>query len=303
MKLIALLSCLPLVAGCASDDSTGADSGGASATDDSLHGGVVVSFVPPADGLDGYATLIGRFLDGPTPQARALELDSEIGDCQLLVPIIPFCSTPCAPDVCTADEVCTKYPTPRSVGTLTVDGLGSPLTLEPASSMIVYQSPSLPYPPCAEGSTVSAAADGLKLEAECIAPLELTGPDPIPVTSGEVVSVSWVAPTSSTTSRIQIGLDISHHGGQKGEIKCNVPDTGSFDIPEPLVTKLVSLGLAGYPTISVNRLSTGVAAGHPHVELVLTAGVTRAVDTGVTSCQENDQCADGQMCLPERICG
>ena len=190
-----------------------------------------------------FPLVIGRFFDAPTPSAFPVELDTEIGDCRLLLPARPFCSTPCTPDVCTADEVCTKYPVPLSVGALAIDGFGSPLMLQAATTMQVYQSPSLPYPPCTEGAPVSASAEGFALEAECIAPLELTGPDPIPVNAGEPVQVTWAAPQSSTSSRIRVGLDISHHGGTKGEIQCDAPDTGSLEIPEPLVTKLVELGL------------------------------------------------------------
>ncbi|HVJ16420.1 MAG TPA: hypothetical protein VM686_13355 [Polyangiaceae bacterium] len=288
-------------AACSSEDSDSPDGG--TTTDDSLHGGVVVTFAAPTDDQDGYATILGRFFDGATPNAIPLELDMEQDGCELLVPALPFCNTPCAPDVCTADDVCTPYPAPTSVGTLVIDGLGSQLMLQPASSMVVYQAPSLAFPPCEEGAAVSATGDGVALEAECIAPLELSGPDPIPVSSGEAVQVEWLPAAAAASSRIRIGLDISHHGGSKGEISCDVPDTGSFAIPEPLVTKLISLGLAGYPTISVNRVSAGTDASKPNASLVLTAGVERAVDTGVTSCQDDVECADGQSCLPERVCG
>ncbi len=302
---LALAMILLFAPACASNDADepAPGAGGGSSGEDGLYGSVVVTFAAPSDGNEGYASVLGRFFDGATPSAFPLELDTEMGDCRLLVPLLPFCSTPCTPDVCTADEVCTKYPAPLGVGALTIDGLGSALTLQAASSMQVYQSPSLPYPPCAEGSAVSASAEGIALETECIAPLELTGPDPIPVSAGQPVELSWVPAQSSTGSRIRVGLDISHHGGTKGEIQCDAPDTGSLVIPEPLVTKLVELGLAGYPTISVNRIAIATAADHPNVELLLSSGTIRAVDTGVSSCQEDIECADGQTCLPQRICG
>jgi hypothetical protein len=263
---------------------------------------VIVQLRPASEDGDGYTTLIGRFFDGPTPDALPLELDSEEAECQLLVPVFPFCSEPCAPDACTADDVCTPYPEALGAGTLTIEGLGDALMLQPASALQVYQSPSLPNPACAAGDPVTASVPGLSLEAPCIGQLELMGPDPIPVQSGAEVELSWAPPTT-TGSKIRIVLDIAHHGGKKGEIDCEVADTGSFAIPEPLVTKLVALGLAGYPTISVTRVSVGTESSQPNVELVLSSNVIRAVDTGVASCQEASQCPADQDCLDTHVCG
>jgi hypothetical protein len=288
--------------GTGSSSSGSGGTGTSAGTSGQARGSVVVSLAAPSDDAPGYTTVIGRFFAGPTPDPFPLVLDSEQAGCQLLVPALPFCSESCSPDVCTADDVCTSYPAPLNVGTLTVKGLGEPLMLAAATSMVVYQAPSLAYPPCQEGTTVSVSAPAFALEAECVAPLTLTGPDPIPVKAGASVQVSWQPATVASSSRIRIGLDISHHGGKKGQIDCDVPDTGSFEIPEPLVTKLVGLGLAGYPTIAINRVSLGVAADNPEVSLVLSSAVTRAVDTGVTSCQDDVECPDGQTCQMVGIC-
>lgn len=267
-----------------------------------LRGSVVISMVAPSAENEGYSAVLGRFFDGPTPPAIPLELDSEQDDCKLFVPSHPFCETPCAPGVCTADDVCTEYPTPVAVGALTLEGLGETIQVEPSTSMSIYQSPSLPYPPCADGSTVTASAADFALEAECILPLELSGPDPIPVAAGEPVRVTWEAAPATAHSRIRIGLDVAHHGGKKGEIDCEVPDTGSFDIPEPLVTKLVGLGLAGYPTISISRVSVGTDAKLSDVVLLMSQSLQRAVDTGVESCQEDVECTAPKVCGPTRTC-
>lgn len=278
--------------------SAGTDAGGAPA----LRGSIVVSMVAATTENEGFTAILGRFFDGPTPPPIPLVLDTEQGDCKLYVPSHPFCETPCSPDVCTADDVCTKFPTPLGVGPLTIEGLGPTLQLEPSTSMSIYQSPSLPYPPCSDGDPVSASAQGFMLEAECIAPLELSGPDPIPVSAGEPVHVAWLPAPEGNGSRIRIGLDLAHHGGKKGEIDCEVPDTGSFDIPEPLVTKLVGLGLAGYPTISVSRVSVGTDAVQSELVLLVSENKQRAVDTGVKSCQEDSECTAPEMCAADRTC-
>lgn len=285
-----------------SPNSGGSGGGGnAPSVDENVHGSVVLSLIAPTDTGDGRASLLGRFFDGATPEALPLKLAEEQGDCRLMVPALPFCSEACAPDVCTADDVCTPYPKPQDVGALSVSGLGDALELTPKSSMFIYQPASLAYPPCAGGDPIKVTGAGLALDANCVTPLELSGPDPIPVKSGESVKVEWVAQAGDAT-RIRIGLDISHHGGKKGEIDCEVADTGSFEIPADLVTKLINLGLAGFPTINVNRVSVGSASGAPNVSLVVTSDVTRAVDTGVESCLDNSACKAPQTCSQAGIC-
>jgi hypothetical protein len=268
-----------------------------------LHGGVVVTLHAPLDDGDGYTTAIGRFFSGPQPEILALEPRLEQDGCTLFVPRAPFCSNPCAPAVCTADDVCTDYPEPRDVGTLSLSGLGEALALSPASTMVVYQSPSLAYPPCEVGTSVTAAATGVSLRADCIAPLQLSGPDPIPVKSSEPVHLTWLAAARGAASRVRIKLDVSHHGGSKGEIDCEVPDSGAFDIPAPLVTELIGLGLAGFPTINLNRVVVGTDPAHPNLSLVLSSDATRAVDTGVVSCLDKSACPADQMCLDGGTCG
>jgi len=280
----------------------GSSTAGTSTATGDILGSVVVTLNAPLDDGEGYSALIGRFFAGPTPDPFPLKLDTKEADCELKVPLLPFCNEACSPDVCTANDVCTPYPTPVAVGNIAVSGLGAALKLEPASSMIVYQSPSLAYPPCEEGAKVSATSDHFSLEADCITPLELTGADPLPVKTGEVVHVTWIAAATGTGSRIRIGLDVSHHGGKKGQIDCDVPDTGSFDIPATLVTKLIGLGLAGYPTINVNRVSLGTDTKNAEVSLLLSSAITRAVDTGVKSCLDDVECDDGQTCSMAGIC-
>ena len=279
----------------------GSGTAGTTSTATDVRGSVVVSLNAAVGDGEAYTSLIGRFFNGLTPDPAPLKLDTKDASCELKVPVLPFCNEPCSPDVCTADDECTPYPAAVAVGNIAVSGLGDALSLSPATSMIVYQSPSLAYPPCEAGAKVAASADGFALEAECIAPLELTGPEPLPVKTGEVVHVTWKAAASGAKSKIRIGLDVSHHGGKKGQIDCEVPDTGSFDIPEALVTKLIGLGLAGFPTINVNRVSLGVDAKNAEVSLLLSSSVTRAVDTGVKSCLDDAEC-DGQTCSKAGIC-
>ena len=108
--------------------------------------------------------------------------------------------------------------------------------------------------------------------------------------------LAWNAPAMPDIARVQIRLDISHHGGKKGEIDCDVPDTGSFTIPASLVTELVDLGLAGFPTIQVAREVSGTSQAQPKIALLVSSPVEREVDTGVKSCTMDIDCPAGQHC-------
>jgi hypothetical protein len=104
-------------------------------------------------------------------------------------------------------------------------------------------------------------------------------------------------------SRIRISLDLAHHGGKKGEIECEVPDNGAFEIPEPLVSELVSLGLAGFPTVNVTRLSQSNSTAPAQVSLVISASVEREVDSGVQSCLADSSCFAPDVCRADKTCG
>jgi hypothetical protein len=256
-------------------------------------------------GTPAFTKFLGIVYDHPSPDVLQLELDSEQNGCRLMVPKTPFCSPSCgSTGVCTDENVCTPWGQSQDVGVVHVTGLGpSELVLEPFPPGYMYQPNStLPYPPCIEGSAIMVQTTAFHVQAKCIAPLTLLGTDPIPVMAGNGVALSWTPPGQSGATRIEIQLDISHHGGKKGEIDCNVADTGSFTIPEPLVTKLVSLGLAGYPTIVVRRVSTGYSLTDKIIRLTVASGVERSVNTGVRSCSEASDCPTGLQCRADLTC-
>jgi hypothetical protein len=190
---------------------------------------------------------------------------------------------------------------------LHVHGLGgSDLDLDPSPpSAPSYQAvPTLPYPACSEGDDVTASAPSFTTAAKCVGALELTSAVPIPVVSGQAMHLTWRPPARAGLSRVQIELEISHHGGYKGQIECDVADSGAFDVPAPLVSALVALGRAGYPTVKVARTSKGTAPAHPGVALVVGSRVEVDVDTGVISCgaDSSPPCPDGQTCGTDYTC-
>lgn len=258
----------------------------------------------PGVGMRAARSVIsGKLYDGPIPNSMPLHVAMHMGSCQLLKPSLPFCTPACAQDrVCVASNTCQAYPKTKNAGELSVLGLASPVILPAVPPSFAYQSSELAYPPCNEGSEVTLLAMGQTALNRCVAPLTMARNDALPVRLGQPLRLAWNAPSLPHLSRIQIRLDIAHHGGNKtGEILCDVDDTGTFDVPAPLIDALINLGLAGAPSVIVSRTSSVPLPSHPSVGFVVSSRVERAVDTGVITCFDNAACPEDQICDRQRI--
>ena len=284
---------------------------------DVLAGTFLVNLVAPDGSLGtaGYTSLVGKVTDGPTPSTLVWTDSSSAGGCKLRKPRVPFCETACTGGaICVDDNKCQSYPKAQSVGTVRASGFktaSGPMefTMDPVAGSYQPGNVSLPFPAFAEGDALKLEAGGgvyapFSLSSAGIAPLSLLS-DPIPVTSGQPVKLVWNPPGKSGISTIRIKLDISHHGGTKGMIECDAADSGSFEIAASLVTELLNLGTAGFPTIVVTREATrGTAVIAPgRVELSVASAVERAVQIpGVVSCTETAQCTSGKTCQSDLTC-
>jgi hypothetical protein len=329
--LVACLAVLPLhvaLAACGGDDSPStqpaAGSGGARAaagspapgtagTAPELYGYFNVTLNPALEETNSppSTSFVGKLFAGPSPSPMAWVQKMEAGGCKLYTPNVVFCEQPCTGGaVCTADDTCTPYPMVQTVGTVTLTGLGpSAISMEPKANN--YQPPAgttLPYPPCAAGAELKLSAAGgsyppFTLSARCIEPLELA--EGVHITKGQPIALSWKPGASSVKSNVNVLLDLSHHGGSKGKIECDVPDNGALSIPAPMVDALVELGISGFPTVIVTRqLDGGAADGGPaHVFLRLSAPYHRTIEIpGLVSCNEDTQCPAGQRCQADLKC-
>lgn len=244
----------------------------------------------------------GTIYNGSVPEAFPLAVALEEPGCQLLKPKLPFCSGGCGGDAaCVEDETCVAYPKAQDVGVLALAGLGvAPVSMDPFPPSFAYQSPALPHPPCAEGELVRLGAETFTASTTCVAPLIVSNTE-FPVKRGQALALEWEPPADAEQTRLLIKLDVSHHGGKKGEIDCDVPDNGAFEISASLVTALVDLGLAGYPTIVLTRVSSALSVEQPAVKFAISSGIEREVDTGVTSCTDSEQCPAEQQCNMDKL--
>ena len=322
-----------LTLACSGNDSTSGAAGGAGGSPDGgapdaspgdpnvLAGTFQVRLVAPIPAMDGqpetpgYAAVLGKVYDGPTPGQIVWEKGTKAGDCQLLTPRVPFCSTPCGGSaVCVEDETCQPYPTAHTVGTVTAKGLktesgATEISMEPVANN--YQTPAgvkLLYPPFAEGDDVIFSAAGgdygaFSVQSKGISPLELTNAS-ITIEPDKPITLTFNPPSIPGQTTIRAKLDISHHGGTKGVIECEAPDTGSLELSAGILKELVDLGVAGFPTIAITRLAVGSTTISPgRVDLVIASDVERSVQIpGLTSCTEDAQCPNGQTCQSDLTC-
>lgn len=253
----------------------------------------------------GRTSVTAQVFDAPKPQLVEMVTKATAGDCKLLTPKIPFCSMDCCGGAsCVATDTCQGNPEAQNMGEITVTGVktassGTVFTLKNVNNN--YQAlVALDYPPFDEDAPVRVDADGgvygsFAIESRGIAPINLTSTSLV-LSGSSDLAVTWTPAGSGTTSRILIELEISHHGGRKGSILCDTADDGALNIDKSLVASLVSLGVAGWPTIKVKRNSAGTVTIAPgKVNLSVFSQIETNVQVpGYVSCFQD--CPDGGGC-------
>lgn len=337
-KLAAPLLCTVValaMAGCSSDDSpsgtggaagsagsegsSGSSTGGGSASAGSSSAGsgtvipgdteqIVGTFSVQMKVDKSMTAVVGQVADGPVPANVIWTTKKTEGDCRLETPTSPFCEEGCSGEVCVADGKCQPYPTSHSVGEVTLSGVrleggGTELTLKEIAA--TYQPPagtSLAYPPFGASDTIEVHAAGkdypkFDLSTKGVDPITLSTTD-FALDPTKPFVLAWDAATDPQASPVHVKIDLSHHGGAKGLIECDVADTGSLTISKEMIAELIGLGVAGYPSVVVTRTSLDTAQlDHGKVRLEVSALVERYLTTpGVQSCTTDDDCSDGKTC-------
>lgn len=288
--------------------------GATSGDGNAVVGTFVVALKEPLNGSPAYTAIIGSVKDHADPVMVPLVQAAKDGDCALFKPHVPFCATSCGQGVCVADDTCASYGTNQDVGAVTLTGVAKqagapPLTLTYVNK--TYQPPAdqtPAYPPFAEGDDIAVSATGgaygpFSTHAKGIAPLALTG-NVFTLEKNQSFTLTWAAAGAGATSTVHLRVDISHHGGLKGEIDCDAADSGSLTISAALVTQLLNLGYAGYPSFTFTRISVGSTLIAPgRVELELSESLDRNVQIpGLTSCTADGDCPTGQTCQTDLQC-
>jgi hypothetical protein len=277
------------------------------------YGTFLIKFIP--ENLDSqdpaYTSITGTICDGPSPPNIIFKEVMSSGSCKLLKAVTPNCSQNCQLGyTCVSEDSCMPEPKVLDVGTVTVNGLKNSsglttITMEPPKSLY-YQmvGVSLVYPPCSEGDTITLSATGkdsvapFTIKARGITPLVVLNGD-ILVEDGKDINLQWVPPAISGVSTINVRINISYHGGTKGEIQCDCEDNGSLTIPGAMLDKLKSYGIAGYPLVEITRKSVGTNAD-AKASVIVQCSVTKLLTIpGVTSCNQDGDCP-GKTCVDRK---
>jgi hypothetical protein len=217
------------------------------------------------------------------------------GDCRLLVGRMLVCTTPCTGGkICAGSNMCVDEPVSQDLGTVTVTGLGAPLTVEPAGPGMYSKSLTATFPPFSPEAEVTLKTTGGKYPAISLAgrgiePLQFAGTG-LKVARNQPLNVTWTAPAKNKSTRVHSKLDIAHHGGIAARIECDLPDTGSATISGALITQLMDRGLAGFPTIALTRRTADSSSLAPGcVEFTVASEETRDIEVeGVISCNTQE---------------
>jgi hypothetical protein len=254
---------------------------------------------------DGFTAVQGQVFDAVTP-SRVPETISTEGACTWVRAPMLVCNPACATgETCGPGGTCVAQPVAQDVGAVSVAGMLATVTMAPRPPAFYYSfTGTLPHPGFAPGAGMRLDAPGLSLLGWGIEPLTAATPT-IGVQAGAAVPVSWTAPASAGPARVELSLNVNGHGLVGSHVECVADDTGSFVIPEPLVTSLLADGMSGFPTLTVRRTSTDsttVTAGC--VELDVESSVTLdVIIPGLVSCNGDEDCTLPQTCQADLTCG
>lgn len=265
-------------------------------------GGFVVTLANDSTGVEG------RVRDGVVP-GESWATDMEVGDCRVLKGPNLFCTPACSgATTCGGSGSCVPVPTPKNIGAVTVTGLLAPVTMTPSVVNSYADTGTLPHPGFTDGAAIALHAAGgdypaFELRGQGIAALVVPAGD-ILVEPNKGLALTWTPPAQAGPARVHVTLDIAQHGDTSAELSCDVADTGSFQIPAALITRLIDIGVAGFPTLSLSRRTADSKTLAPGcVDLMIASTRDRDVKVaGVVSCNDEMPCPGGGVCQPNFTC-
>ncbi len=282
-------------------------------SEDKHVGGFLITLAEKFTGVEG------RVYDGVVPRDIPVVLQTE-GTCRVMRLPSLLCLPGCKPgQTCKGEDgggkgTCITHPVSHPVGTVTVTGLKEELSMTAKWGNNYINPGSLPHPAFDAGDAIALQATGGDYEAFSLvgqgveALQKAAGGTQVAVDTGQPVQLKWQAPSAAGAAdspvRVHIALNLDNHGTSSGWIACDAPDTGSFTIPEKLVSALYGLGVSGFPTVTLTRRTIDSADITPGcVELVVASVLELSASiAGVTSCTDDKACPKGKTCGANLTC-
>jgi hypothetical protein len=255
----------------------------------------------------------GAVSDGVLPSSIPA-VSGEAEGCQLLTPRDLFCAACSSDQTCAGDDECVAKPVKVSAGALQVDGLLAAAEVSPNAITLDYSKTLLePFPAYEVGSSLvfqTEGADVPAFKAEVTGVAKLSSEQSVVSVGRERPAVlSWdVTGVDTADSAIYVSFSVNVHGAVTGWIECTVDDDGAFEIPAQLITQLIDMGLSGFPRVDLERRSSAtvdLTVGQTDGCVDVYAGSKLTLDIeveGLTSCNTDEDCADGQVCSEGLAC-
>ena len=174
-------------------------------------------------------------------------LVTEAGGCQLRRKENPHCATACAAgELCSPDLMCVPAPVKMSLGSVTVEGLRQPVTMQPdASNDYSAMNPAFPLFDTGSGIRLTAAeagAGGVSLLGIGVETLVLTNSDWV-MRRDQPLELAWTP--GSSGARVYFTFNVDQHGNSPVTMFCDLEDTGSAQVDATIVNALLDAGISG----------------------------------------------------------
>lgn len=191
-----------------------------------------------------YSRINATFHDASDPVYHEVLLEE--GACRYLRAKQGFCDPACAGDeICTIDDECRPYPLLASAGTLTITGLGDPISIEPeAPGTGTYVGPGgLPAALFDAGDAVRARWSGDEFPDAALAAKGVAAMDTdltatgLSFSDGSDGEVTW---TEGDEPDVCVSLVLNSFNALHGApltdiIQCESPDDGNLRVPQELI--------------------------------------------------------------------
>ncbi len=285
--------------GCSSSgSSTPSGSSGGSTSTEGVVGYLSVVLNPAIDTAAAYTTVLGKVYSGPVLTSVIETPVASNTECK----VVSFSQQNCTNPACTTGETCAATndcqanPTLVSVGDVSVTGIGSSAIKLSAINKNYQYAGDITYPGFAEGDTITMTATGdfysaFGVSTKGVAPIVLSEASYM-IDAGTALALKWTPGSAAVGAKVNLGLNISKHGGSAGYLSCDVSDSGSYTIPADLISKLIAMGVAGFPQLTVTRSTIGEAnVSTGTVQLaVQSLAIPNLQVKGICSCFSNSDC-------------
>ena len=249
-----------------------------------------------------YSVAFGAIANGVVPVTVLTEVAAE-GDCRLLKRENPYCNPTCEPgDTCDLDGVCIPYPENQNVGTVTIAGLTSAVSMDPLVpgnkySFVAFDGIAFEPGKLIELVTGGGAYAPQTLHGVGVTPLVPASLEWV-IAKGASLDLSWDAPAETVRSSVFVSVNVDQHGITPVTLECAFADNGTNAIASSVIDALLNFGISGFPSAriqrrTVDKVMLGEGCADFIVDYEAVAGVTVS---GHTPCSSTEDCPADQEC-------